>query len=506
MSVGPVLVLVLGLFAYRGLFLQALQPSAGSHVDEWFFASEQKSPLLAIGIAGWLFWRRRAVLLGLPDRCAGAWAAGLLALGTGLFVWARLTGADSLLLPSLAANGLAFASAAKGRAGCRAALLPALVLLLGAPIPAALRDELVWRLQLWTARDSAWLMQLAGADVVLRGVQIQGSEYAFTVIESCSGLRGIEILTLVAIAIRELFASGGWRAWLVVLLAPLLGFALNVGRVIAVAAAALRTAPAADAAQRADHTLQGMAVLVVGTAALYAVGHWLAGGRSSPAAGDSPGMSRSGERSPMLQRRAAAALLAALGVVSIALPPFAAAPPSEPLEFPAERAGWTSEDLTFDTTFIGPLRGGELVIRRYEGRVGEGPPRFVDLFIGYEVAENPFNRFFSPKLVLPGHDWTLAELRPTRIWSLGVDGALGVATRDGEQVLVTTWRLRDRGLWREAAREAFALESGPFRREPRRAVVRLTTALANDGPVARDRARRTLDRFIADFRDELERL
>ena len=506
MSLGPVLVLVLGLFAYRGLFLDALQPSASSHVDEWFFTPEQKSPLLAIGIAGWLLWRRRAVLLGLPDRCAGAWAAALLVVGTGLFVWARLTGAASLLLPSLAANALAFASAVKGRAGCRAALLPALVLLLGAPIPAALRDELLWRLQLWTARDSAWLMQLAGADVVLRGVQIQGGEYAFTVIESCSGMRGIEILTLVAVAVRELFAAGGWRAWLVVLAAPGLGFALNVGRVIAVAAQALRTAPAADAAQSADHTLQGIAVLVVGTAALYALGHWLAGARWSPAAGEAQGMPRSERSSPRLQRGAAAALLAALAVVSIALPPFAAAPPYEPLEFPAERAGWTSEELAVDSAFIGPLRGGEVLIRRYEGRVGDGPARFVDLFIGYEVAENPFSRFFSPKLVLPGHDWTLVELRPTRIWPLKVDAAIGVATRDGEQVLVTTWRLRDRGFWREASRSALGLESGPFRREPRRAVVRLTTALANDGPVARDRARRTLDRFIADFQDELERL
>jgi hypothetical protein len=37
-------------------------------------------------------------------------------------------------------------------------------------------------------------------------------------------------------------------------------------------------------------------------------------------------------------------------------------------------------------------------------------------------------------------------------------------------------------------------------------VVRLLTPLLNDGTVARDRARRTLDRFVADFLDELSRL
>jgi hypothetical protein len=34
-------------------------------------------------------------------------------------------------------------------------------------------------------------------------------------------------------------------------------------------------------------------------------------------------------------------------------------------------------------------------------------------------------------------------------------------------------------------------------------VVRLATPLGHDGPVARDRAKQTLDRFIRDFRDEL---
>jgi hypothetical protein len=36
--------------------------------------------------------------------------------------------------------------------------------------------------------------------------------------------------------------------------------------------------------------------------------------------------------------------------------------------------------------------------------------------------------------------------------------------------------------------------------------VRLTTPLALDGPDARDRARRTLDRFIRDFLGELAAL
>ena len=54
-------------------------------------------------------------------------------------------------------------------------------------------------------------------------------------IDGCSGLRGILILSLVALIVRELFAHAGAREWLVVLVAPLLGHALNVVRIAWVA-------------------------------------------------------------------------------------------------------------------------------------------------------------------------------------------------------------------------------------------------------------------------------
>jgi hypothetical protein len=66
--------------------------------------------------------------------------------------------------------------------------------------------------------------------------------------------------------------------------------------------------------------------------------------------------------------------------------------------------------------------------------------------------------------------------------------------------------LRDDGLWRETWRAVWELDAGPLRRERPRAVVRLVTPLANDDAVARGRAKRTLDRFVADFLDELSRL
>ena len=500
---GAGLALVLGAFAYRALLIDALRP-ASSEFERWFFAAEQSSPVLAIGIGLWMLARRRATLRALPERVAPVLASALLAAGVTLFAWACLAGERSLLLPSLAANLLAWAGATRGRAGCRAALLPALLLLASVPIPAPLRDEIVWRLQLGSARGAAWLLRAAGAEAVVGGVQIHRGDYAFTVIETCSGLRGIEILTLIALAIRELLGASGWRSWIVVGIAPGLGLVLNVLRIVAVVASAERAGPAGSALESWDHTPQGIAVLVAGTASLYALGRWLAGQPGAPA---SASYAAAGEPRPGTPRRAVRAgalvVLGALAILSLALEPLPRIGDAPPIELPLEHAGWSGEDLLLDRLFVGQFEPGQVLLRRYQREVRGRAPQTVDLLVGYEVSENPSSRLLSPKLLVPDHDWSLLEARSARLWLLGLDARSGVASRDSELVLAYLWRLRDEGLWRETWRAAWALDVGPFRRERRRAVVRLTTPLADAGPAARDRAKQILDRFVGDFRSEL---
>ena len=504
---GAGLALVLGAFAYRALFLDALRP-ASSEFERWFFAAEQSNPLLAIGIGLWMLARRTPTLRALPDRVAPALASALLAAGVALFAWACLAGEHRLLLPSLAANLLAWVAATRGRAGCRAALLPALVLLLGVPIPAPLRDEIVWRLQVGSARGATWLLQAAGAEAVVGGVQIHRGDYAFTVIETCCGLRGIEILTLIALAIRELLAAPGWRSWIVVAIAPWLGLALNVLRIVAVVASASRVGGEGSALESWDHTPQGIAVLVAGTASLYALGRFLAGPSRAGGPGDAaPAAGAPNAPAPRRAVRAAAfAVLAALAILSVTLEPLPPAPESPPIELPLEHAGWSGEDLLLDRLFVGQFEPGQVVQRRYQREVPGRTPQIVDLLVGYEVSENPSSRLLSPKLLVPDHDWSLVEARSARLWILGLDARAGVASRDSELVLAYLWRLRDEGLFRETWRAAWALDVGPWRRERRRAVVRLSTPLANAGPAARDRAKQTLDRFVDDFRSELSGL
>jgi exosortase len=431
----------------------------------------------------------------------------LLAIGAGLFLWAHLTRATDLLFPSLASTLLAFASGARGRAGCRAILLPALVLLLGLRIPAPLNNELVWHLQLWTASGAAWVMTTIGYDVVVGDVLLRSGGWTFLVIESCSGLQGIQILTLVAVLIRDLLAASGARQWLLVLVAPWLGYAANVVRVVVIVVA-VNAEPEAFAGVAEDHTSQGVAVLIGGTAILYALGWGMAGRGRRRAAGKSHDGPRLDRTAPAPRWRSAAAWLLVLGVLSVTVSPFPRDPTQPPsaIEIPQNLSGWSGERLPIDQVFLGRQPQGQALHRRYEKQPRSRPPEVVDLFVSFEIAGwRPGSSLFTSKIALPGSDWSIEENARIRVSLLGLDADLAVASREfgSERALVYSWRLRDEGIWRESLRSLLALESGPFRRERRRAVVRLTTPLPHDGPVARDRAKQILDRFIRDFRDEL---
>lgn len=498
-------ILALAAFAYRPLLLGALEWPGLGDVEQWFFATEEKTPLLAIGVAGWMLWRRRGRLAALPDERATGRAAALLLLGAGLFVWGHLTRTADLLLPSLAANLLALACATKGSAGVRGVVLPAFVLLLGVPIPGPLRSELVWQLQLWSAQLAARVLAGTGHEIAFSGVQLLDGEFSFTVIDSCSGMRGIEILILVAFAIRELFAAGGRRQWLVVALAPAVGFALNQLRIVLAVLSTSGVDPAQAEPGAWDHTVEGVAALAIGTALLYGFAWTLAGRegrRRSAALVHRPTQAlRTGP-----QRRWAAAALAALGVVSVAVPPF---PPvsggAELVDLPLSLAGWEGERLVLDRVFFGPVYAAQAAYLRYE-KPGSALPRSVEILVATELPDSPSDDVFSRRAVRPGYDWSLKERRSAEFWTLRAEGELAVASRHSELALVYSWRVRDRGILWHALRSLLGLDRAPLLRGRPRAVVRLATPLLRDGPLAINLARRTLDDFISDFADELAAL
>jgi exosortase len=498
-------VLVLGFVAYRPLFLVPLHIPSYYEISGWFFRPDQPAPLLAVGLCGWLLWRRRTRSSSLP--AGGSWiggsrvggsrmmAAALLALGASFFVWGHLADATNLLLLSLASNLLAVAASSRGLAGCRAVLLPAAVLLLGIQIPDPLNNELVWHLQLATANSAAWLMGALGMDIARHGVMLERGEHTFMVIEACCGLRGIQILLIAAVAIRDLFASSGARQWLLILLAPGIGYVLNLVRVVFIVA----SGDPASVASNLGHIVQGVLVLGVGTAILHELGWAMAtvGARHATA------VETLHAPPPPVRWGPTAALLAVLAVISFSVPPFSSAEAWTRVEFPSQRAGWSGEDLEADVQFLGAMPS---LYRRYQKESSDGAPRVVELFVGLERAGNPLaSRVFSSKLAIPDRDWSLQESGPARLRTLDLDADVAIMSRGfgSDHAVVYSWWLRDDGLWWEALRSFLALDSGPFRRARPRAVVRLLTPLERDGAGARERAEQTLDRFITEFRGDL---
>lgn len=492
-----------GVLAYWPLLQGVLAGNAG--LEGWLFRPSQLPLLLVLAVAGWLLWRRRRRWLAAPGRPAPLLAGALGLLGTAAYCWALMTGTVDLLLPAASAHLFAVAAVLRGGSGCRAVMLPALVLLLGVPLPTPLLDEVVWRLQLGSASGAGWLLGVMGSGFFQSGVMLASPAHSFQVIDSCSGLNGILTLTLVALIVRELHGDAGARLWLVVLAAPLLGFVLNVVRVAYVAAS---DDPEALAGVQGDHTPQGLAVLALGTLALYGVGWLLARGKSSHAA--APSNAQTGRRveAPVLITTAGG--LATLAVLSLVLPGFRTPDAGRPERFvmPAAQSGWKRVGpAPTDPFFIGALGGGVQLRYEFEARPAH-TPEVVDVLIGFESPLTPgTSRLLSSQLRRPGPAWDLVETRSEYLWSLGrqADRVLASRRSDGQHAVVYMWRLRDGGLWRESLRSLLALEASPFRRGQPRAVVRLVAYSPHDGQLMLDRAKQRLDRFISAFLQELSR-
>jgi len=495
----PALAALLGIVAYAPMF--GFSRGAAPSPEEVLFLPGALPGPLVLGVAGFLLWRRRSAFRSLAGASAPRLAVPLGALGVALFVWARLTGGDPLLAASLAAIVLGAAALGSGVGGLRHAAVPALVLGMGVGLPKPLADEVLWQLQLLTASLAAWLLEAIGRPVVHGGVILVVGEHSFHVIDGCSGLGGVTLLTLVALVVRELFRDAGRRVWWVVASAPPLGLALNAVRVAYVAAS---PDPEALAGVQGDHTPQGIAVLMAGTVTLYGMGLLLARVlRATPAASPAPVATRARPH----RRIALLALAASLAALSL-LPPFPEAAPA-PRRFeasiPDQRGVWTSERTTSQAMFHGALSGG--FHRRYRRDAGPGrPPEFVDLLVGFEDASTPVTfRMLSSKLASPGPEWSVLERRRERIFLLDVEAerALASAGRDERHAVVYAWRPGDRGLWAESWRALLALDRSPLRREHPRVAVRLSSVSPHDGQLALDFAKQRLDAFIGDFREAL---
>lgn len=471
--------LLLGLVAFRSLLgIGVRTPATGleAALDSWFFVPTDMSPGVVVAMSAWLFYRRRAEIFSLPrERGPLGGVALLLGLAAASYAWATLARVPDLLAVPLIFSLLGFALLHCGRAGLRAALLPAGVLLFALPIPAPLLNEIVYRFQIWSADYAGWILFQMGLPGFVAGDQIVQASKRFVVIESCSGLRSVETLTMLAILLIDLFRRRGLHAAVIVVSAPFVAFALNGFRVVG-----LILNPHSRVA--AIHTLQGVAILLAGLVLLYLLDGLLARARL-PGWRPRPLPTASG-------KAAASAFVVPVVLVgaiaaSLLLPSWV--PPPAPGQLTSrELAGRIDEFRGTDLGqskirfFLGTIGLRESLYRRY--RVSDRG-NSADLFVGFGMHTNRYRSPLSPKTALPGSGWEIEDERTEVIDGRSVQArVLRSGTR---RILSWSWYENSQGLWRETWRNLLALDRTPWRRDADVLAVRLSTQL--EGPTEAQR-------------------
>lgn len=486
-------------FAYRGLLLGLAQgtPVADAvDLERWFFLPTETAPLLVYALAAWLAHRRRDRWRALAwNERSVALAVALLAIGFAAYAWSLHTGATDLLLVSLAANAIGAAAWCGGMAAVRVVWLPALFLLFALPIPAPLLAEMLWNFQLWTAQYAGWLLFLIGQTVYVAGDQIWLPDHAFQVIETCSGLRSVQTLTMLAVIAIDLFGRRGWHAALLFLAAPLLAFALNGLRVLT-----LVLNPSSDIA--AIHDLQGLAVLIAGLLVLVAIDSGLArmlDSDDAEATASDPPPSADRQTSPAREGvwRAPAIGAVALAVLGFVVPLHDVGSIAQPplTQFLPQRMGdWQAiDELQLDREFIGNFGLRQRVHRRYRSPDGET----VDLLVAAAHHDDRLRSLFSPKSGVPGSGWVLLEEEPIPASTDLSREHETVYRRGPERRLVRHAYRHTSGTGSETLRTFLALDASPLRRPQDAVLVRLVTDLSDSREDGRAAARRRLADFKA---------
>jgi exosortase len=458
----------LGLIIYRSLL--TWDPSAGLRdlsggVEGFLFEPTGGSPALVFGVAAWLVWRRRERVA----RCLWAppfWPAFILLPGSLLLAtWAHYVMAPDLLVLSVLLLLPGLGAWLGGRQGFRALLLPGVFLVFAFPMPGVLVNQFMFPLQLWTGELTHALLQLISFPAMLQADQILTQDKIFQVIETCSGLRLMETLTMSAVVYAELLARRPLHAWLLVLLAPCLGTIVNGFRVLSIV-----LNPYSDLST--VHSTQGIAMLLVGVLLLAGIDRLL-----EPLLGRVPLPAQKlpeagGPRPiPALRVTVVGAALAGLASATVLTSPWQPPPLDHRTlqDMPIRLGEWISKPIRVDETYLGSVRFRDQAWRRYW--LGDEE---VHVFVGLDDRLDRRRSLLSEKTRLPGTGWWIQHVAPAAgLEDVNAEVLLLRSRRD--EKLAVHWYEGVEPLTTEIARSFLALDRGPLRRPGSARVVRIAT-------------------------------
>lgn len=465
---------VLAGLAYRRLLLWDPSAPGLPDVGWFFFGMNDTAPQIVFAIAAFLLYRRRGGLAGAVGR-EGSPLLALPLLGTGfaLFLWAHHVDAPDLLLVSFLPVSLGGALLLCGAPFTREMAFPILFLVFALPIPGVVTNQIVFPLQLWNAELVAQLLAIGGIPVVQEGDMLYLADRSFEIIETCSGLRAIVVLAMLAAGLACYFRARWLHLVLLVASACVIAYCLNAARVLTVVLYP-------ESEESVTHALQGMLVFLCGGAALWVVDallrRWV-GGPGAPTRSLDPvaATPESGESGRVARATFLATLLGLMLVATIWMPRWSPLESQNPagIELPEQIGGWEAiETLEPDQLYLGSVHLQTHRYRRYR-RDGET----VSVFMAYDDLLNRSRSLLSPKNAFPGRGW---EAEERGLVELGPDGleAAGVAARSrATRMLSYHWYQGIEGLGGEVLRAWLATDRSFLRRPTGALAIRLDTDL-----------------------------
>jgi exosortase len=479
-KVGPALLAGSGLFAYHRLTdydATAGARSAMDGVEGFFFSPAVSSPTLLLILAAWFIFRRRdrlaIAMLAPPGPFVGLLGLILVAAAALLCLWAHYVDVLGLMIPSISIMLLGGSIFLGGWPGGKAMLLPSLFLVLAFPHPAVALNAVIFPMQLMTSVNTAWLLQWGRLAVIQFGDLIfVANGTVFQVIESCAGLRSTETLAMTAVMYNEVFYRTGRRALLLVLSSPVIGIAVNHLRVLSIT-----LNPYSSLAS--VHTIQGIAMLVVGVLLLAALDECF--GKLLPKSYQPP-WPQPGEpkptdltRPPIWRPLTILAVFLLLGLTTMALPTWKTTSQWQtPISSISPKLGgkWQAQGLPLDEQFLGSVGFTEWMHRLYSWNRHE-----VEVFVGSDNRLEPRMSLISEKNGVPGPGYDTIERKVIRLGPKGEEVHRRVLRSKRGTVLTYEWYVGVASFRTELLRSTFALDRGPWRRTGRGIVVRVSTPM-----------------------------
>ncbi len=458
---------LLGL-AYREIFTISIYSEMKSAADTFFYDNASTSPVIAIGLFLFLTVRRMDMLRHNPP------APGPSFYGLGflpplvLMSWAYYVHAPDLLACSLFLFVMAAGYILGGGRGVASLVLPSLVLFFAFPQPAVLNNHLIYPMQLWSAQWSTALLHIFGFEAFLSSDQIVMTERILQVIESCSGLRTIQTLTLAAIAYAELFLLGRIHSLILIFSAPLIGFFLNGFRILSIGAD-----PESQIGE--SHTLQGILVIIGGVLLIAGEEALLRRYLPIPEQGHQEKPARDNEPVSHLKVIRILIVSAALFTIASYLTPrweLDTDPMFQVKNLPTKVGDWNGTNKKMQSVFLGSISQDKYYNRLYERRKDQ-----VHAYIAWDKRASRYRSMLSEKNSLPGTGWVIKDLDQINLDVGSVNIGVMLAEAGQHSSLTYYWYLGVHNPEYEILRSLLGLDQSLFRREGTAVAVRLTTQI-----------------------------